>query len=91
MTKQMPRSFLYALTRNQLHSGQFDDFFFIYAIEIFFGKLSTVRRLKRSHMTAINQVVHRPDREKGPSLPKISDGQVFEKFGLIFKKCITKE
>ena len=44
----------------------------------FFGKSSTVRRLKRSHMTAINQVVHRPDREKGPSLPKISDGQVFE-------------
>ena len=44
----------------------------------FFGKSSTVRRLKRSHMTAINQVVHRPDREKGPSLPKLSDGHVFE-------------
>ena len=77
MTKQMPRSFLYALTRNQLHSGRFD--IFNYVIEIFFEKSSTVRRLKRSHMTAINQVVHRPDREKGPSLPKISDGHVFEK------------
>ena len=48
------------------------------ARKLFFGKSSNVRRLKRSHMTAINQVVHRPDREKGPSLPKISDGQVFE-------------